>query len=50
MVGFSILGLFGRLHYENEVLHNCIIYSAESTYVIHDPNILEFYSLLSGRS
>ena len=50
MVGFSILGLFGRLHYENEVSYNCTIYSAESTYVIHDPNILGFYSLLSGRS
>jgi hypothetical protein len=50
MIGFSILGLFGRLHYENKVSHNCAIYSAESTYIIHDPNILGFYSLLSGRS
>jgi hypothetical protein len=50
MVGFSILGLFGRLHYENGVSYNCTIYSAESTYVIHDPNMLGFYCLLSGKS
>ena len=50
MVCFSILGLFGRPHYENKVLYNCIIYSAESNCITYDPNILGFHRLLLGRS
>ena len=50
MVGFSILGLFGAGHYENEDLCKCIILKQKSTHMIHEPNILWFGNLLLSRS